>query len=403
MPAHRSRLIARLVALALLLAGLAALPARAQQPSVHLALGNPSGAAVDPALPNNYLIERAEYALAYSRDRGTPSWVSWHLDAADLGEVPRYEGEFFTDTSLPAGWYRVTHDDYLNTQYDRGHMAPSADRTASEAANEATFIMTNVVPQAPPNNRGPWAQLESYARDQVEAGSNEAYIVAGPVGAVGTIAGGRVTVPEAVWKLIVVLPVGDDDAARVTAETTLIAVIMPNDATVQGRPWESFRTTLRCIEERTGLDLLGAVDPAVQAALEGAGCPLASGARLFLPLVRGAGEAPPPPPPADVRIVAVEFDPEGPDLDGEHVLIANRGQGPATLTGWTLLDAAELVYTFPAFTLAAGAEVRVWVKDGADDAANLYWGRGSPVWNNAGDTATLRDAAGELVSELTYP
>ncbi|WP_243669020.1 lamin tail domain-containing protein, partial [Methanoculleus chikugoensis] len=38
---------------------------------------------------------------------------------------------------------------------------------------------------------------------------------------------------------------------------------------------------------------------------------------------------------------------------------------------------------------------------GNDTATDLYWGgRGSPVWNNDGDLATLADANGTVVSTL---
>ena len=95
-------------------------------------------------------------------------------------------------------------------------------------------------------------------------------------------------------------------------------------------------------------------------------------------------------------------DPVGIDADGEYVRIRNNGSSAVTLTGWTLRDLANTVFTFPAFTLAAGAEVRVWVRAGVDDAANLYWGRGSAVWNNDGDTAILRDANGIEVARFSY-
>jgi endonuclease G len=113
--------------------------------------------------------------------------VSWHLEQAELGAVERYSGPFFSDTTLPAGWYRVRHDDYTSSGYDRGHMTPSADRTTTTADNEATFLLTNVVPQAPASNQGPWAQLEENLRNRVRTG-NEAYIVAGAQGSLGTIA-----------------------------------------------------------------------------------------------------------------------------------------------------------------------------------------------------------------------
>ena len=74
------------------------------------------------------------------------------------------------------------------------------------------------------------------------------------------------------------------------------------------------------------------------------------------------------------------------------------------MSGWTLRDLANTTYTFPAFTLAAGAEVRLWTRAGVNDTANLYWGGGQAVWNNTGgDTAILRDAGGGEVSRYSYP
>ena len=44
----------------------------------------------------------------------------------------------------------------------------------------------------------------------------------------------------------------------------------------------------------------------------------------------------------------------------------------------------------------------VWVKAGADTASDLYSGRGSAVWNNDGDTATVRDGGGAVVDTCSY-
>lgn len=121
--------------------------------------------------------------------------------------------------------------------------------------------------------------------------------------------------------------------------------------------------------------------------------------RTYLPLL-GAPDVADTPPAPHVEIADVVYDPPGDDVAGELVLLRNTGAAPAELGGWTLRDEAGNVYTFPARTLAPGAELRVWVKAGTDDAANLYWGRAQPVWNNTGDTATLRDAAG--VEQAVY-
>jgi DNA/RNA endonuclease G (NUC1) len=258
---------------------------QAQPGSRHLALGNPSGASADPGQPANYLIDRAQYALSYHRDRGIPNWVSWNLRASDLGPVGRCDqgsSGFQPDTSLPGGWYQVRPSDYTNSGYDRGHMTPSADRTATQADNCATFLMTNVVPQAPANNQGLWAQLEDYSRGLVNQG-NELYIISGGAGTQGTLASGALTIPASVWKVILVLPAANGDAAaRVSAQSQVIAIWTPNSAETQGRSWQSYQTTVACIQQRTGLNFFAAVADPVEAAIEGAGCD---------------GSTPPPPPP----------------------------------------------------------------------------------------------------------
>ncbi|HST51999.1 MAG TPA: DNA/RNA non-specific endonuclease, partial [Pyrinomonadaceae bacterium] len=51
----------------------------------HLTMGNPSNAVVDVNQPNNYLLDKPQYAVSYNRDNGRPNWVSWHLDSTWLG------------------------------------------------------------------------------------------------------------------------------------------------------------------------------------------------------------------------------------------------------------------------------------------------------------------------------
>ena len=220
-------------------------------------MGNPSGAVADAAFFDNYLMIKTQYALAYHRDRGTPVWTSWHLDSSWLGSTPRQD-DFRADTSLPAGWYRVLGTDYSGSGYDRGHMTPSGDRTKTVADNSATFLMTNMIPQLPANNQGPWASLESYCRTLVSAG-NELYIVSGGLGTQSTIAGGRVAVPSQTWKVIVVIAAGTNDVARVTTSTRTIAVFMPNSGTINS-DWRTYRVSVDEVEALTGFDFFNNVD-----------------------------------------------------------------------------------------------------------------------------------------------
>ncbi|MBE2198488.1 MAG: lamin tail domain-containing protein [Anaerolinea sp.] len=106
---------------------------------------------------------------------------------------------------------------------------------------------------------------------------------------------------------------------------------------------------------------------------------------------------------ANVRIAFILYDPPGGDVDGEYVRIDNVGGTAAVLTGWTLSDESDHVFAFPAgFTLAAGAQVRVWTKVGVNTQTDLYYNSSQAIWNNTGDTATLRNNANQVVSVCSY-
>lgn len=103
-----------------------------------------------------------------------------------------------------------------------------------------------------------------------------------------------------------------------------------------------------------------------------------------------------------VWITWINFDPPGRDIEREFVEIKNDTADAVTMDSWTLRDAKNHVFTFPAFELPAGSSAKVWTKAGTDDAENLFWGRRSAVWNNKGDSAVLRDQAGVDVATYAY-
>ncbi len=241
----------------------------------HLVMGNPTNATTDVNNPLNYLLPKAQYAVSYNRDRGTPNWVSWHLDTTWIGSSGR-TNDFRPDPSLPSGWYQVQSTDYTGSGFDRGHHTPSGDRTRSVPDNSATFFMTNMMPQAPGNNQGPWERLESDSRTIAGQG-NELYIVAGGTGIGGTgdnggvtntIARGNVTVPSLTWKVILIQPVGTDDVSRVTTATRTIAVIMPNNTAIRPDAWQKYLATVDQVEALTGYDFFSNVPVSIQNVIE---------------------------------------------------------------------------------------------------------------------------------------
>src|SRR5919112_267567 len=138
--------------------------------SPHLTLGNPSRATTSVRNKNNFLLVKPQLALSYNNARGAPNWVSWHLEASEIGDFERLNN-FHPEPELPEGFKRVTPSDYLKTGFDQGHMCNSKDRSTNEEDNSATFSMANMQPQTPDLNRQVWKRLEDFSRDLAQAGN----------------------------------------------------------------------------------------------------------------------------------------------------------------------------------------------------------------------------------------
>lgn len=238
----------------------------------NLLFGNPSNA--NSISNDNFLLNQSYYVESYNGSRGTPNWVSWHLDASNFTGVTDRLDNFAGFNGLPQSVFVVQSNSYSGSGFDRGHNIPSGDRTSSANANSATFLMTNMIPQAPQNNQQTWNNLEGYLRTKVLEG-NEVYIIMGSYGTGGTgskgaassIADGKVTVPSNVWKIAVIIPAGNDDISRVSAGTRVIAVNTPNVNTIDS-DWKKYRVSVRSIEAATGYNLLSGLPVSLQDVME---------------------------------------------------------------------------------------------------------------------------------------
>lgn len=239
--------------------------------NLQMQLGNPTEAAADPTNHFHYLIRHPQYALDYSDTNRQPNWVSWDLTASDVGSSGRTDA-WAVETNVPTSgphafhYMPTTTFDTVNGQtYDRGHMCPSADRTATVPDNQATFIMSNIIPQASQNNQGMWATFENYSRSLLS--SLELLIISGP----GNFSTNRITqntghpaLASDVWKIVVCVPLGAGTAfSRITnADPNAIRVIAintPNDASVSGKSWTTFVTSTKQIQQNTGYNFFSAL------------------------------------------------------------------------------------------------------------------------------------------------
>lgn len=187
------------------------------------------------------------FAVLHSGVTKTPLYVAEVLNRARL-EAARGEQRtdvFFADARLPAR-ERATLDDYRGSGYDRGHMAPAANMASPEGMAQS-FSLANIIPQAPENNRGAWADIEIATRRYISRAQGDVYVITGPVfSGPARVIGSGVRVPSHLFKLVY-----DPSTHRAWAHWTENT----NEARI-GKP-----ISYQELVQRTGIDWLPGVNP----------------------------------------------------------------------------------------------------------------------------------------------
>ena len=149
------------------------------------------------------VIEYLGYSVSYNKDRKIPNWVSYELLASETdGPYSRKGKNFRQDPSLSLS--QADDNDYRNSGWSRGHMAPAGDFKWSDDAMWDTFYFTNCCPQNQSLNAGQWNTLEQKVRDWAKM-FGKVYVVTGPIigkNIYGTIGNNRVVVPDAFFKAV---------------------------------------------------------------------------------------------------------------------------------------------------------------------------------------------------------
>jgi len=143
------------------------------------------------------------YAVGYAPTAHDPLWSAEHLTEEDLEAASGLarHNDFHSDARLGAAG--ATLGDYRHSGYQRGHMTPSGD-AADPAAQDATYALSNVVPQTAALNEGVWEGIESAVRGLARR-DGEIYVVTGPIfrdRPPATIGPDGVWVPTGTWKAV---------------------------------------------------------------------------------------------------------------------------------------------------------------------------------------------------------
>lgn len=212
--------------------------------NIHVKLGLPDSLNV---------IYRNEYVLSFDQNKKIARWVSWYLDSTWFGSVKRYKGQFKPDQG-------VTHNDYTNSGYDRGHLCPSNERTRDVLSNENTFLMSNIVPQTKALNQGVWRNLEAFY--ERIARHKSVYIVAGTISHSDRWIKNKIQVPDSLYKIIVIF------TNEIDSTTGIISVKMPNMDGIRKANWKDYLITIHDLEVSTGLNFLSNLPKELQEYLE---------------------------------------------------------------------------------------------------------------------------------------
>ncbi|GGX41479.1 DNA/RNA non-specific endonuclease [Undibacterium squillarum] len=158
----------------------------------------------DPAPLKTRALCFSEFAVMHSGRSRTPLYVAERINRSTLSDGKDLErtNRFYADARLPRS-ERAELDDYKGSGYDRGHMAPAANRYSPEGMAQS-FSLANMVPQNQENNRKTWAGIEKSARKYASRATGDVYIISGPVfpAQPQTIGSNKVWVPHILYKLI---------------------------------------------------------------------------------------------------------------------------------------------------------------------------------------------------------
>ena len=189
------------------------------------------------------------FAILHSGQSRTPIFVVEKLTRESLIDASneKRHNRFFADARLPSR-ERATLEDYRDSGYDRGHMAPAADMPTARA-NDQSFSLANMVPQARINNERTWAGVEKATRHYVSHTQGSVFVFTGPVYQIDppqTIGPNQVWVPTHLFKLVY-----DPEAGRAWAFW-----VENTDEAHAGHP-----ISYADLVSRTGIEFLPGVTP----------------------------------------------------------------------------------------------------------------------------------------------
>ena len=205
----------------------------------------------------NQVIVHKGYTVSYNKDTRLPNWVAYELTDIEVTGTVKRNSRFYPDPD--ANGRQADNEDYRNSSWDKGHIAPAGDMKWDEQAMLESCYFTNICPQNHNLNGGDWRSLEEKCRDYARRFGN-VYIAAGPVvGEMknGTIGQNKIVVPDGFFKVLLVCKDGKYEGIGFYFEN------------VAGhKPLTVYVKTIDDIEALTGIDFFYALPDRLETEVE---------------------------------------------------------------------------------------------------------------------------------------
>jgi endonuclease G len=206
---------------------------------------------------DNQVVYHSAMVLGYNDLHEQANWVA-HIITKDImeGTIGR-TNDFRVDSLVQNG--SANTDDYWDSGYDRGHLAPSADFRWSKKALSESYFYSNMSPQVPEFNREIWADLEGMVRKWA-IDNEEVMVVTGPILRKGLPTIGdknKISIPEYYYKIVL-----DNREPEVKA----IAFLIPNKGMKQDPML--FAVSVDSVEKMSGIDFFPSMPDDLEKAVE---------------------------------------------------------------------------------------------------------------------------------------
>ena len=203
------------------------------------------------------IVRHLGYTASYNHTTLLPNWVAWHLTAEESRGSYEQGRQFSRDPDV--AFPKASREDYSNSGWDKGHMAPHADMKWSLQALTESDYFTNICPQNKEMNAQAWRKIEELTR-RLARRYGAVYVVCGPMmgmGHYGTIGKAGVQVPDAFFKAL---------AVSTTEGYRTVGFLMENNRQ-EGSP-RSYAVTVDSVEAVIGRDLFPSIPEDAEATFD---------------------------------------------------------------------------------------------------------------------------------------